>query len=100
MPPLLQGASGGANTDIEQELMFAGREEGKLLPFVIGKPNQSSLCRVRNVRRLSWRITTVFTSTLSMLDGPSRLVNVQPSLGKETHGKCLLLFVVAMIRFL
>jgi ATP-dependent RNA helicase DDX52/ROK1 len=25
------GASGGANTDIEQELMFVGREEGKLL---------------------------------------------------------------------
>jgi hypothetical protein len=105
MPPLLQGI--WWSTDIEQELMFVGREEGKLLAIrqLVGKVScnlqLSSLCRVRNVREALWRIAlTVFVDVIHA--GRSKSARCQwPSLGKETHGKCLLSFgVVAMIRFL
>jgi hypothetical protein len=84
--------------------MFA-REEGKLLAIrqLVGKVSfnlqLSSLCRVRTCAGSFGDATTVFTSTL-YAGRSSRLVKMQwPSLGKETHGKCLSFGVVA-IRFL
>jgi hypothetical protein len=81
--------------------MFAGREEGKLLPFVMVVTQPSSLCRVRNVRRPLGELRDgIHVDVIHAGRSKSARENVQPSLGKETHGKCLFVVCSGMIRFL